>query len=121
MNYIRCDDTPIVFTHVISEANYDHSTKVFDSLSFCGAGDKLTIPFQPENVCMLPETGRVYHPAPDKFGGIGLIKSSLAIEFSKYFEFEGDEETQPPSHFTWRETKFELTNKLFDFAASRNI
>ena len=27
---------------------------------------------------MFPESGRVYHPAPDKVGGVGLIKSSLA-------------------------------------------
>jgi len=115
MNYIHCDDTPIVFTHIIEEAN-----SAPDHLSYCGAGDKLTLPFEPTSICMLPETGRVYHPAPAQFGGIGLIKSSLAIELSKFMDFEDGDELQPPSHFTWNGTKHKLSNVLFDVVKNRH-
>lgn len=61
---------------------------------------------------MLAESGRVYHPGPDRLGGVGLVKSSLAIELSKSFEFSSDDDSQAPSHFTWREKKYTLTNEL---------
>ena len=104
-NYIRCDDLPIVFTHVIE-------SKEGDKLSIGGSKDLLTVPFEPEKVCMLSETGRIYHPGPAKACGVGLIKSSIAIEFSKYFEYEGDSETDPPVWFTWKGTRHRLTNEV---------
>ncbi|GFN92217.1 upf0598 protein c8orf82-like [Plakobranchus ocellatus] len=110
-NYVRCDDTPIVYTHIIEGSTLSGKS---DRLSYGGAGDRMTVTFEPENVCMLPETGRVYHPAPEQYGSIGLIKSSLAIDLSKYFEFESGDEAQPPSHFTWKGTRYTLTNILFD-------
>lgn len=109
-NYIRCDDQPIVFTQVIVSDDPDQS----DRLSYGGAGDKLTITFEPWKVCMLPWTGRIYHPGPGRAGGVGLIKSSLAIEWSRQFEFGPDGEYTPPTHFTWKGKKYELTNELVD-------
>lgn len=57
---------------------------------------------------MSPITGRVYHPADERQGGIGLISSKLAIEFSKHFEFDGiadesevDGSLRSPSRFVW--------------------
>lgn len=54
---------------------------------------------------MSPITGRVYHPAEERQGGIGLIRSKLAIEFSKHFEFDGNDdeevELRAPSRFVW--------------------
>lgn len=58
---------------------------------------------------MSPQSGRVYHPAENVYGNIGLIRSKLAIEFSKYFEFESGEHA-PPTHFTWNDTRYTLEN-----------
>ncbi|XP_059163388.1 UPF0598 protein CG30010-like [Physella acuta] len=115
-NYVRCDDTPLVFTHII-----DGNLSIPDRLSYNGAGDRLTLQFEPEKVCMLPSSGRVYHPAPGQYGSIGLIKSSLAIEMSKHFRFETGDETKPPSHFTWKGVTYKLTNELFDVIKDRDI
>lgn len=115
-NYVRCDDTPIVFTHVI-----ETDDTIPDLFAYNGAGNLLTVDFEPKNVCMLPQTGRVYHPAPEKFGGIGLIRSSLAIEFSKHFEFAAGDESKPPTHFTWRGQRIELTNTLFELVKDRSF
>lgn len=106
-NFIRCDDKPIVYTHLIESDSGE------TLLSFGGAGNAMTTEFLPSRICMLPNTGRVYHPAPAKVGGIGLIKSSLAIELSKYFEFENGEDN-PPTLFTWKGEKLRLTNDLID-------
>ena len=48
---------------------------------------------------MLPETGRVYHAAPKRVGNVGLIKSSIAIELSKKFIYQGDD--FPPCSIDW--------------------
>lgn len=101
-NYVRCDDYPIVFTHV---ENTKH-------LAFNHAGDLLKLDFEPSKVLMLPESGRVYHPAPQRVGGIGLVRSKLAIEFSKFFKFEKGEH-QPPTHFTFDGVVYELDNEWY--------
>ncbi|XP_028043342.1 UPF0598 protein CG30010 [Bombyx mandarina] len=105
-NYIRCDDLPIVFTHIFHEDNVDF-------LSYGYAGDLLRTVFIPDKVYMLPLTGRVYHVAEEKFGGVGLIKSKLAIELSKYFEFHNGD-MRPPTHLTWHNKKYELDLNWFD-------
>ncbi|KAB0797643.1 hypothetical protein PPYR_08636 [Photinus pyralis] len=108
-NYVRCDDYPIVFTHVLE-----------DKLAFNHAGDLLTLQFQPEKVYMLPTSGRVYHPAPEKTGSIGLVRSKLAIEFSKHFVFENGE-GKPPTHFNWKDTVYELDQEWFNKALTKDI
>uniref|UniRef100_H2ZA51 Uncharacterized protein n=1 Tax=Ciona savignyi TaxID=51511 RepID=H2ZA51_CIOSA len=118
-NYIRhvfmlCDDVPIVFTHIIKLSTTSGEQ---DYLSYGYAGDKLTFPFQPQNLCMLPETGRVYHPAHDKVGGVGLVKSKLAIEISQYFSYEDTSDTsilQPPKTFTWKGQTYNLSGNILD-------
>ena len=150
-NYIRCDDLPIVFTHLLDQdghviediftygqtdiesegqqedyrflGNSDIDVKTTisqelcaqhdgvksgtkrstESLSYGGAGSSLTLPFQPEKLCMLPDSGRVYHTGPTLLGGVGLVKSSLALEFSRFFVYEeGVSESHPPVAFRWR-------------------
>jgi len=59
---------------------------------------------------MLPETGRVYHIGPASGGGVGLLKSSLAVELSKCFEFADGGSV--PSHFVWQGEKRQLTNSI---------
>ncbi|CAH2268810.1 UPF0598 protein CG30010 [Pararge aegeria] len=106
-NYIRCDDVPIVYTHIISKGNPE-----VDFMTFGYAGELLLTQFQPEKVYMLPKTGRVYHPAEDKYGGIGLVRSKLSIEISKNFTFENGE-TQPPTHFNWKTKQYQLDQLWF--------
>lgn len=108
-NFVRCDDLPIVFTELLlSNSNMEQ-----DHLSYACAGDLLTVPFSPQDICMLPSTGRVYHPGPTKSGGVGLVKSSLAFELSKYFEFNyGDK--SPPTHFSWKTKKYLLSSGVID-------
>lgn len=107
-NFIRCDDLPIVFTHLLNDGQ---------ALSYGYTGDKLVYPFKPDQLFMSPETGRVYHPADEKYEGIALIRSKLAIELSKGFEFAAGEE-HPPTHFQWKGRRIELQQ---DWLAGVNI
>ncbi|CAM4686764.1 unnamed protein product [Leuciscus chuanchicus] len=106
-NFVRCDDQPIVFTHLLSEAGLE------DRLSYCGGGAKLTVPFQPESLFMQPVSGRLYHPGPERGGGVGLVRSALAIDLSAHFEFAaGQESSGQPTHFMWAGRRHTLTNEL---------
>lgn len=49
---------------------------------------------------MQVETGRVYHPAMERVGGVGLVRSKLAIQLATHFRF-GDGDDQPPTHIHW--------------------
>ncbi|XP_037956110.1 UPF0598 protein CG30010 [Teleopsis dalmanni] len=104
LNYIRCDDVPIVYTEV--KQNCEEGK---DELLYAHAGDLLKVDFQPEKIYMNPTTGRVYHPAWQKVGDIGLIRSKLAIELSKNFEFNNGEQMSP-THFNWRGKCYPLKN-----------
>lgn len=106
-NYIRCDDRPVVFTHLLSDEGSGAQ-----HLSYCGGGDKLAVGFEPEKLVMLPENGRVYHPAPEKAGGVGLVKSSLAFELSPCFEFAVGSNAGTPIYFHWQGKRHDLTNEL---------
>ncbi|KAJ8954423.1 hypothetical protein NQ318_011098, partial [Aromia moschata] len=108
-NFVRCDDYPFVFTHVVKKMTKDQEET---HLAYNNAADLLTLNFQPEKMFMLPETGRVYHPAPERVGSIGLVRSKLAIEFSKYFVFN-EGETKPPTHFIYEGTKYELDTSWY--------
>lgn len=113
MNFVRCDDLPFVFTHVVQlpqEGAKPAASKGF--LLHNHAGDLLKVEFTPEHLCMPAGTGRVYHPAPERAGGVGLVRSLLAIELSKHFMFADDSERSPPTHFDWNGTRYELTNTL---------
>ncbi len=162
MNYIRCDDLPIVYTHMLDhdgqviedietygqtepviqstnvlgnhgltnlqdslsqkvgtdcERDSKRSTNslrvesVVERLSYGGTGNILSLPFKPEKLCMLPESGRVYHTGPEYLGGIGLVKSNLAIELSRFFVYsEGANESETPRAFKWRKRVYELDN-----------
>lgn len=116
-NFIRCDDLPIVFTHLLNDGQ---------DLTYGYTGDKLVYPFTPENLYMSPETGRVYHPVDDKYEGIALVRSKLAIELSKGFEFASGDD-HPPTHFLWKGNRIELKqdwlsnvdNKIWSFNTNK--
>uniref|UniRef100_V9LDN5 Uncharacterized protein n=1 Tax=Callorhinchus milii TaxID=7868 RepID=V9LDN5_CALMI len=106
-NFVRCDDLPIVFTHLLESEP--------ELLSYCGGGEHLAIPFQPQKLYM-PENGRLYHPAPPRSGPVGLVKSSLAFELSPHFEYEGGgPESGPPTYFHWKGQRYHLTNELAQY------
>jgi hypothetical protein len=114
INYIRCDDLPLVFTHIINKNdNY--------LLSYGYTDDLLTVDFEPQTLFMRPESGqnvrqtggRIYHKGIEKVGGIGLIRSALALEISKFFKFN-DQNSNLPTHFEWNGQTFTLTNQLSD-------
>ncbi|XP_059368035.1 UPF0598 protein C8orf82 homolog [Carassius carassius] len=106
-NYLRCEDRPVVFTHLLSEAGLE------ERLSYCGGGVKLSAPFRPESLFMHPVSGRVYHPGPERGGDVGLVRSALAIELSTHFEYAtGQESTVQPTHFIWAGLRHTLTNEL---------
>ena len=140
MNYIRCDDLPVVFTHLLDQdgriiedvANYgakgrtgslNNDTDIppqmttsdvsSERLSYGGTGGLLSVPFHPSKLCMLPGSGRVYHAGLKKLGGVGLVKSSLAIELSRFFVYDvGADENSPPSRFTWRGRTWDLDSMV---------
>ena len=170
INFVRCDDLPVVFTHLLdqngqviqdiakhgnSEVTVSESqpikpsseapgkirtqlnpplsrksleSQAFDScqssalrspssytewLSYGGAGELLTVPFQPSKLCMLPGGGRVYHAGLERLGGVGLVKSSLAIELSPFFVYEeGASEYSPPTKFRWRGKTWDLDSSV---------
>ncbi|XP_067824680.1 UPF0598 protein C8orf82 homolog isoform X2 [Heptranchias perlo] len=110
-NFVRCDDLPVVFTHLMKGEGPEEG----ELLSYGGAGDKLAVRFEPERLFM-PENGRVYHPAPERSGSIGLVKSSLAFELSGHFEYtDAGPESGPPSHFHWNGQRHKLTNELSSY------
>ncbi|XP_072376889.1 UPF0598 protein CG30010 [Diabrotica undecimpunctata] len=109
-NFVRCDDYPIVYTHIVHKTDPDEI-----HLGYNHAGDLLTTKFLPDKVIMLPETGRVYHPCSDKIGGVGLVASKLAIEFSKSFTFENGD-LNPPTHFTFENITYDLDSSWYQKA-----
>ncbi|KAM8712583.1 hypothetical protein ACLKA7_012993 [Drosophila subpalustris] len=101
-NYVRCDDTPIVFTEQLKK----DESKDEESLSYAHGGPNLTVIFEPQKLYMHPASGRVYHPAWPKVGNVGLVRSKLAIELSQNFVFTDGNES--PTHFNWRGSKLKL-------------
>ena len=71
-NYVRCEDMPIVFNDVIDDnlLSYNHGSRF------------LTVDFQPDKISMVPDTGRIYHPGPEKVGGLGLLSDKLGIQWT---------------------------------------
>ncbi|KAK7889871.1 hypothetical protein WMY93_025431 [Mugilogobius chulae] len=109
-NFVRCDDRPVVFTHLTHDA--DSGAEL---LSYCGGADKLTVQFRPEALYMHPGSGRVYHPCSGMTGSVGLVRSALAIELSSHFVYTTDEsQSGQPTHFIWNGKQHELTNELAD-------
>ena len=53
-------------------------------------GGLFTTPFEPGRLCMVPETGRLYHPAPAPLGPDGLVASALAVELGRCMTFHDE-------------------------------
>ncbi|XP_065061160.1 UPF0598 protein CG30010-like isoform X2 [Rhopilema esculentum] len=120
MNYIHCDDHPIVFSNFILPEDQSGQQDQW-LLTYNGIGPKVKFEFQPKKLCMLP-SGRIYHPGPEKAGGVGLVKSSLAIELSQNFVHKnGNSEHDPPTHFVWNNVEHELDNELWEFLQGHGL
>ncbi|XP_023345797.1 UPF0598 protein C8orf82 homolog isoform X1 [Eurytemora carolleeae] len=83
-NFVRSLDRPIVFTHIKKlkirgEENW--------YLEHNWAEELLVQPFKPNLICMVPNTGRVYHPGPSLAGGIGLVSDKLSIQWTTESRF----------------------------------
>lgn len=115
-NFVKVNDCPFVFTHVTSK---EINGKKEFHLAYNHVDDLLTVNFEPWKIFMLPKNGRVYHPAPKRVGSIGLIRSKLAIQFSKHFFFENGEQN-PPTHFTFDNVLFELDINWY-YEAVKNV
>jgi len=113
-NFIRCLDRPIVFNSVQKMSLKKDQAERW-VLEHNHAGDLLVQRFEPSEICMVPETGRVYHPGPRLCGGMGLISDRLSILWTqeKRFIFSDGEEA-PPTSFLWDEEEFKLGNKLLE-------
>lgn len=109
-NFVRCDDLPIVFTHLIEYK--DDENEIIDYLSYAQTGDLLKVKFQPDKICMHPISGRVYHPGPEVTGGVGLVKSYLAIQLSQNFVYKNANTEQVPEMFIWKDKKYILHNEI---------
>uniref|UniRef100_H3CL57 Chromosome 8 open reading frame 82 n=1 Tax=Tetraodon nigroviridis TaxID=99883 RepID=H3CL57_TETNG len=101
-NFLRCDDRPVVFSHLLPGDP--------ELLSYCGGGERLAVAFQPEALFVHPLSGRLYHPCPEQAGGVGLVRSALAMELSP--AFLPQEGGRRPTHFEWRGRKHRLSNRL---------
>ncbi|XP_015592399.1 UPF0598 protein CG30010 [Cephus cinctus] len=110
-NFIRCDDVPIVFTRVL-EKQSPNTGEIYYQFGYAHAEELLSVPFEPDKIYMNINTGRIYHPAPDKAGGIGLIISKLAIEFSTFFEFENRVD-DGPTHFTFNGKRYKFDTEWY--------
>ncbi|XP_043502473.1 UPF0598 protein CG30010 [Polistes fuscatus] len=110
-NFVKCDDLPIVFTKIIEKTNVEVGEKE-DWFGYSHAEKLLQVPFEPQKLLMDPNSGRVYHPAPEKVGGIGLVRSKIAIELSIHFCFENGED-QGPTHFQWKDKKYSIDNEWY--------
>lgn len=100
-NFVRCDDLPVVFTHL-----EEVDGKSVLPYSYCPG---FTVEFQPSKLYM-SSSGRVYHPGPEHLHGVGLIKSKLAIELSQGFKF--DEDSGKPTYFRFNHQDYQLDNSL---------
>lgn len=122
-NFVRCDDVPIVFTHIVPDSESDGFKLVI-------AHSDLTYPFVPESLYMLPESisaqtddpdgdilkhgGRIYHRADNRFGGYGLIRSTLAQEIGNNFVLD---QSRHPVKFRWKDVTYQLNNELANMIA----
>lgn len=104
-NFLRCDDRPVVFTHLLAAGPGP------PRLSYCGGGEALAVPFEPARLLPLADNGRLYHPAPECAGGVGLVRSALAFELSACFEYAPGA-TELPSHVRWQGRRLALTMDL---------
>ena len=106
-NYVRCDDVPIVYTNFLGvEGGVDELQSMQReeqqltpvTLSWGGAGDQLTTVFEPWRICMLPSTGRVYHPTTSTTTTLDATASTAPSPTSSPLSRPGKSSTREVGH-----------------------
>ena len=99
-NFIRCADVPFVFTRLLDDQDLFECCHI--------PSTTLSIQFEPERLYAKPETGRLYHPLPERFHtGFALIKDSIAERLSSHLIYQDKAETQPVS-IEWKGKRYQL-------------
>lgn len=93
-NFVQCTDVPFVLTR-LSDAD--------DTFELCHIPPGLlSIRFEPEKIYVKPDTGRIYHPIPEKFHtGVALIKDSIAEHLSSQLVYN-DADAEVPVALNWK-------------------
>uniref|UniRef100_G1Q741 CH082 protein n=1 Tax=Myotis lucifugus TaxID=59463 RepID=G1Q741_MYOLU len=81
-NFLRCEDR-VVFTHLLAAGPGS------PRLSHCGGGWALAVPFEPERLLPLATHRRLYHPAPERAGGVGLVRWAVASAMPSHVHWQG--------------------------------
>lgn len=127
-NYIKSEASVLVFQSLTSKGEFFSSLSIeskltcqsFTGLSYAGYS---TIPFDPSNLRVDPESGYLYHPSPlpnqrrqrsgqliSQFGPYSLLRSSLVLDnFADSLEMENDES----GSFEWEGKRWKI-GKLAD-------
>jgi hypothetical protein len=113
VNRIRCDDEdhgPIVFLELESAPPQRRTRRRARGVGFEPAiatdkvlmfGHSIPVPFDPSALVVSRETGRIFHPhgrGEDLFGGLGLVRSGLAVALADRMSFDPDRDCQT---LTW--------------------
>uniref|UniRef100_A0A915HSQ0 Uncharacterized protein n=1 Tax=Romanomermis culicivorax TaxID=13658 RepID=A0A915HSQ0_ROMCU len=103
-NFLRCEDVPVVYTKIVKIDNSDE-----ERLAYCNSHDALSVKFDPSKISVDSKSGRVYYPANENLGGVGLVAWPLAAEFSKFFVVD---ENKTPIKIKWHEKEYDLSDEL---------
>jgi hypothetical protein len=99
-NFIRCADVPFVLTRLLDSGDLFECCHI--------PSTTLTIQFDPQKIYVKPDTGRVYHPLPEKFHtGIALIKDAIAEQLSSHLVYDPASDGVPIS-IDWKGKVYEL-------------
>lgn len=101
-NFVRCDDVPLVITRLLEQD---------DLFELCHIpSTELSIRFEPEKIYVKQETGRIYHPIPEKFyTGIALIKDSIAEQLSTRLVYANTTDDVPVG-IEWKGRMYHFTD-----------
>eukprot|EP00041_Stephanoeca_diplocostata_P011349 m.187158 g.187158 ORF g.187158 m.187158 type:complete len:223 (+) comp18499_c0_seq1:262-930(+) len=92
INYIRCDDTPIVYDSLQKEQEDG------ENWLLCYAGGRITTKFDPGQLTFSKTTGRMYYPH-DTIGN-ALVASQLVLKLAK--EIEEDDVDENSVSIVWQ-------------------
>jgi len=99
-NFVRCADVPLVLTRLLDNADLFECCHIPSTM--------LSVRFQPERLYVKPDTGRIYHPAPDNLHiRIALIKDAIAERLSSHFTYSDTNKTVPTT-IEWKGKVYEM-------------
>ncbi|KAI1700409.1 hypothetical protein DdX_16745 [Ditylenchus destructor] len=99
LNFVRCDDRPIVFTELDED----------ESMFVCNYSNK-KMKLEPSKLCWF-RNGRLYHPST--FDNYGLVKSKIADRLFPRFKLDANGE---PAAFLWKDELYSLDQELMKYS-----